>query len=616
MYLKKQNRGRGRRKRTYVSVAHNLWEGSGREEGQARPAIVMNLGKLGDLQIEQSEYVRVMAQALYDLRISRGDSPEQAVAVVQAQMRPAAEPIKILSSRLIGMRLLLEPVWEALGLGEAFRRYASQHAITFPLERVVFGMVLNRLVDPKSKRACNDWLQDLAYFPEAEGWEVQHFYRSMDLMHKHRDDVGKVVFEAMWELLPPELRSVWLVDTTSLYFEMTRSDEELADLLGAHETAAGNPDLRSPLAPVPQVVNEPFLRMRGHNKDGHKGDPQVVLASICSPDGQILQHKVYPGNTNDKTIGRDLLENLRPPEGTVPVWISDGGMVASAHVAMLDKDHKWHRITAESARQSKFAKERVMPLPGRYKQHPDKPKFSYREVIFTADDSPSGRAEKWILVRNAIDRERQLAKLPEHKTAVLDGLSRQYEEDPHGKSLCAIATHPTYKKFVKPSEKVAGQFVFNEEAYRREEQLAGTSLLRTTLTSFEAHAVHDAYQLLQEVERNHREFKTPMRLRPAYHRAERRILAHVMVNTLALNCLRAIETRTGMSPQALRDLTNQVTAVEMRQGSRTWWQLSELAKPFVQTLKRLGIEAPPKTWDVWRNGEPELRKAKLARRRK
>ena len=108
---------------------------------------------------------------------------------------------------------------------------------------------------------------------------------------------------------------------------MIRSDEELAELRRDHLTAAEN-GTRAPLAPVPAIVNEPPLHMRGKNKEGHDEDPQVVIASICTPNGFIVRHRVYPGNTNDKTIGQDLIANLPAPDGVVKVWVSDSGMVS------------------------------------------------------------------------------------------------------------------------------------------------------------------------------------------------------------------------------------------------------------------------------------------------
>jgi hypothetical protein len=600
MYFKRYRKGQGRQKKTYVGVAHNVWEGHEQGGGQVKPVMVLNLGNEATLDPDQREAARVMAQALYDMRIAKGDNPAQALAETKRLLMPVQARIRVVSSREFGMRLLLGRVWTDLGMDEAFRLYAAQHKLKFPLERVVFGMVLNRLVDPKSKRACNDWLLELAYFPEAnKKWDVQHFYRALDVLHDHWDDVEAILYRALWERTPPELRKVWLVDTTSMYFEMTRSDKDLAELLDEHITAELE-GTQPPLAPVPQVVNrEPFFRMMGHNKDGHPGDPQVVIASVVTPGGQIVRHRVYPGNTNDFTIAQDLIENLPAPAGTLRVWVSDAGTVNDDRLLALDLDG-WDRITAEALRGDPWLEEHLLKLPGRFRQSTDAPKFSYRERIFSADEITMARPEKFILVRNALERERQLKKLAKQKEEVLQALSRQKDDKPHGKALCDVASNASLKKFLKNSDKVPGQYVFDDDTYRRELRLAGTRLLRTTLQSWDAQDVHNAYQLLQEVERNHRELKTPLRLRPCYHRRAHRIRAHVMINVLAINCLRQMEQRTGIPAHDLRRLAQEVKAVEMQQGTQRWWQCSELSPRFREALAKLGIEPPSNTWDPWR----------------
>lgn len=600
MYFKRYRKGKKRQKKVYVGIAHNVWEGHEQGGGQVRPVMVLNLGNEETLDPEQREAARVMAQALYDMRIAKGDTPAQALAETKRLLMPVQARIRVVSSRELGMRLLLEQVWSDLGMDAAFKLYAAQHRIKFPLERVVFGMVLNRLVDPKSKRACNDWLLELAYFPEADRpWDVQHFYRALDVLHEHWDEVEATLFHALWERTPPELRKVWLVDTTSLYFEMTRSDKELAELLDEHIEAqlAGT---TPPMAPLPSVVNcKPFFRMRGHNKDGHPGDPQVVVASIVTPGGQIVRHRTYPGNTNDLTIAKDLIENVPAPAGTLRVWVSDAGTVDDERLLALDLAG-WDRVTAEALRGDPWVEEHLLKLPGRFRQSTSDPKFSYRERIFTADELAMGRAEKFILVRNALERERQLKKLARQKAEVKEALARQGDEKPHGRALCDVASHPSLKKFVKKSDRVPGQFEFDEAVYRREVRLAGTRLLRTTLTAWDAQDVHTAYGLLQEVERNHRELKTAMRLRPCYHRRDRRIRAHVMINVLAINCLRQMEQRTGIAAHDLRRMTQEVKAIEMQQGTHKWWQPSELSPGFLEVLRRLGIKPPPQTWTSWR----------------
>ena len=127
---------------------------------------------------------RVAAQALFDSRVAGGMSPTEAAHDVARSFAPMQRlQGRIVQSRKLGMRLLLAPIWQQLGIHEALKDFARAHRLrAFDLERLLFGLVTNRIVDPMSKRAANEWLQEDAYFPEAEGWEVQHYYRALDLL--------------------------------------------------------------------------------------------------------------------------------------------------------------------------------------------------------------------------------------------------------------------------------------------------------------------------------------------------------------------------------------------------------------------------------------------------
>ena len=260
----------------------------------------------------------------------------------------------------------------------------------------------------------------------------------------------------------------------------------------------------------------------------------------------------------------------------------------------------WHRLTASPLRNEPLAIERLLSAPGRYLPHTEDPKFSFREKVFTAEELAMGRSEKWVIVRNAAERERQLKRLDKQKQTVQEALAKQREADPHGRQVCEVAVHQSLRKFVKPSDKVPGQFVFATDTYQRERLLAGTRLLRTTLLSWDAQDVHAGYQLLLEVEEDHRTLKTPLRLRPCHHRAEHRIRAHVMLNVLAINCLRFIEQQTGLRETEIRALAERVKAVELRQGFERWWQSSDVPAAYKTALKELKIKLPPARWTAWR----------------
>lgn len=55
--------------------------------------------------------------------------------------------------------------------------------------------------------------------------------------------------------------------------------------------------------------------MRGRQaikKDGHPGDPKVVLASVGLKNGLVVRHRVYLGNSNDRAIAQDLVTTVQP----------------------------------------------------------------------------------------------------------------------------------------------------------------------------------------------------------------------------------------------------------------------------------------------------------------
>ncbi len=108
--------------------------------------------------------------------------------------------------------------------------FAAQHRAAFDLGPVVFGMVLNRLVDPKSKRACIEWLQADARFPKAEGWTLDPFYRALDVLHGHADELDDAILRQLQPRLSDEELSLLLIDTTSTYFESNDEDLERAQV--------------------------------------------------------------------------------------------------------------------------------------------------------------------------------------------------------------------------------------------------------------------------------------------------------------------------------------------------------------------------------------------------
>ena len=109
-------------------------------------------------------------------------------------------------------------LWEKLGLHELFGELYRTSPVEFPVEEAVFGMVLNRLLEPDSKLGAYEWLRERVYRPEFEGLELHHLYRALDFVDEHAKTMEEALFLRGRDLFNMDVDLVFF-DTTSTYFE-------------------------------------------------------------------------------------------------------------------------------------------------------------------------------------------------------------------------------------------------------------------------------------------------------------------------------------------------------------------------------------------------------------
>ena len=601
MHIRRDKRVlRDQRVRTYVSLAHNIWEAGTSGRKRARPVIFARLGVEEDLDVETVKGMRsALDELIAQLEAKRDvEAPPSAASVrsVARRVRKHEGGLRILATRELGARQVVEAVWKRLGLDAVLAGFSARHRVKFDFERLVFGMVLNRVVDPTSKRACNEWLQERAWFPEADGWEVHVFYRALDLLEQHADELSDVLLRSSRRRLPTHDLRLLLLDTTSTFFSSELTDVERAEIEAewVRYEAGEGPE---PSMARPQVVNEPPVRMRGHSKDRRPDKPQVVIGLITGPTGRVLRHRVYPGNRQDQRVTLDLLGDVRElaPRGR-PVVVGDSGMGGTPNLRALDAmEPRVDRITAVPLRSLRKAEE-VLSRAGRWKQHPTKVHVKYR-VVELEDGTGSDRPERFIATRNAKSAARALRVLERNLDRVKEQLARDPGVDAHGAPTCRMLSKPSLKRLVRVSAD-GRRLVVDQAAVRRERRRAGVRLLRTTLVDVDPVDVLTAYQALLRTEDDFRTFKGPLRLRPMHHRADRRIRAHVLLCVLALVVMQEIERLVGDKAVDVLRRVRGVTASQMSDGGREYWMRSEWPEEMRPVLDKLGVRRGKRTWAV------------------
>ena len=153
--------------RTYLYIV----EGK-RVNGKVRQRIVANLGRLEKLQEGQlDKLIEGLA------RFSRKQWIEACARSVEAKW-----------AKDFGPALIFRRLWEDLKLDKILRELLSGTDISIDVEEAVFAMVLNRLCDPASKFGVSRW-KEKVYRPEFEKLELHHFYRALDFLADHKEEI-------------------------------------------------------------------------------------------------------------------------------------------------------------------------------------------------------------------------------------------------------------------------------------------------------------------------------------------------------------------------------------------------------------------------------------------
>ncbi len=137
--------------------------------------------------------------------------------------------------------------------------------------------------------------------------ELQHIYRTMDLLCSHKGEIEKSLYWHGRDLFNLEVDIV-LYDLTTLRFESTRTD------LGE-------------------------LRQFGYSKERRSDCTQVVFGLLVDRDGIPLGFEVYPGNTFEGKTLSDIVDKMKKKFKVRRfIFVADRGLLSRGNIEKLGED--------------------------------------------------------------------------------------------------------------------------------------------------------------------------------------------------------------------------------------------------------------------------------------
>jgi transposase len=367
------------------------------------------------------------------------------------------------------------------------------------------SLVITRLIYPVSKLKTTD------YWFKYNGTviDVERIYRYLDKLHsKHKEDVQQISYKHTLQILNSQISMVFY-DVTTLYFEIEDPDE---------------------------------LRKTGFSKDGKHQHPQIVLGLLVSVDGYPLAYEIFEGNKYEGHTLMPVLESFRKKFNLEKlVVIADAGLLSHDNVEELRTKRYGYILGARIKNESLSIKEKILALKLKNGESTVLTSEGQSQLIISYSDA---RARK-----DAANRKKGLEKL-ERSVA-------------NGKLTKQSINNRGYNKYLKLDGKIS--ITIDYEKYKDDSKWDGLKgyLTNTNLSKDEVIA---NYGQLWKIENAFRISKTDLRIRPIYHRLQRRIEAHICIAFCAYKIYKELERlltekKAALSPEKAIDILKTIYRV-------------------------------------------------------
>jgi hypothetical protein len=543
----------------YLQLVHNEWDPAAKA---ARMKVLHSFGR--EDQLDRAAIERLAGSLCRLLEPGR-----------EAALR-AAPDLAYQGSVAYGGPWLLDQLWQRLGIGVILAARLSKTRRDAAAERVLFALVANRALDPSSKLAAAHWVGRKAWIDGLPETSDDACYRAMDWLHQARDAVEKEIFHRVATALDLEVDLLFF-DTTSTYFELDEEDEPVPR--DKNGNAAGDPGKAAEGRPA-------GFRAYGKSKDHRDDLPQVVIGMAVTRDGIPVRVWCWPGNTADSALIRQVKDDLRDWALARVVWVADRGFTSAGNRRYLRKGDQ-HYILGEKLRSGSAEARAALSRQGRYQDVAAN--LRVKEVRISDSERFVICYNPEAAERDAAVRGRMLAQLGE-MIKDSDKLTKTKRAELRG----VISAKPGLNRYLRVTP--GGLLRADATAIKAGENLDGKYLLRCSDPKLSAEDIALGYKQLLEVERGWRDLKQVIDLRPAYHRKEERIRAHVILCWLALLLIRIAETTTGATWNKITDELDLLTLGTFTGPAGTFRQTAELTKAqrgLLATLKIASEEDHP-----------------------
>ena len=369
------------------------------------------------------------------------------------------------------------------------------------------NLVIQRMSFPASKLKTVDLLQR----HQSIDINVQEVYRYLDKLHStHKELIQQISYQHTLKILGNVINIVFY-DVTTLYFQIDDVDE---------------------------------IRKRGFSKEGRHQNPQIVLGLLVSVGGYPLSYEIFEGNKFEGHTMLPIIESFKVKYNLDKlVIVADSGLLSNQNIIDLQEKGYDFILGARIKNETDVIKEKILSLKLRDGESKVIDKQDSLRLIISHSDK---RAKK-----DLYNRERGIEKLEKKVKS--------------GKLTKSSINNRGYNKYLKMEGEI--NVTIDRKKSDLDKKWDGLKGYMTN-TSLSAKDIMENYAHLWKIEQAFRISKHDLKIRPIYHRLQRRIEAHITINFASYKLYKELERQlkakgSDLSPEKAIEIAKTIYSIKV-----------------------------------------------------
>ena len=434
-------------------------------------------------------------------------------------------------------------IFDKLGISEVLNRIKSDSKIEYDLNGLTKLLIFERILNPQSKKKTFE-NKNRYLFPVTTSEDLNDVYKTLDVLNENSKKIQNRMNTRIKNSSIGRVTDLTYYDVTNYYFETMYGDDDVYELDENNEIVKDEKG-------QPVIVQKGF-RKKGVSKEGKK-EPIVQMGLFIDNNGIPVSHKLFPGNTQDKTTFKNVLENdVDDMDLGRIVVVADNGMNTqenkylivnknNGYIVSKSVKKSWKKMGPWALDNTDYTeiKNSFGDVVFKYKSRINEIELTYKNEDGTKSKKKVKEKEIIYWSKKHYEKEvNQNKKFIEYLEACKEHPDKL--KDKERKSQQFIKTVDVDKKTgeVIHPEKV---IVFLDEKLKKYKETMGFYSIVTSEIEEKDREIINRYHGLSRIEDSFRIIKSDLEGRPIYVWTEEHIKAHFLICFIALTIIRIIQ---------------------------------------------------------------------------